>query len=86
MNPIHPFRPIDGIAVAVSPSLTGSKTAVRQGNTIIVSPAMWDLLKNAEGPDELAFLMNNITVVTLPHPLVTVYSHVLPFDLRPSNS
>lgn len=86
MTPTPPFRPIDGITVAVSPVLTGAKTAVRQGNTIIVSPAMWELLKNAEGPDDLAFLMNNITVVTLPLPPVTVYSHVLPPGLSPSTS
>lgn len=36
-----------GFSIKVSKNLEGSKKAVRQGSTIYVSPAMYDLMKHA---------------------------------------
>ena len=45
--------------------MVGLKKAIRQGDTIHVSPAMYDLISNAEG-DELGRLMGSIPLLTLP--------------------
>ena len=39
--------PVFGIAVEVSPLLQGQKRAVRNGDTLYVSDAMWRLMKDA---------------------------------------
>lgn len=62
-----PAGPINGYTVTVATSLAGSKRAVRRGATLFVSPAMWDMISTAEGPAELAFIMNHITIVDLPY-------------------
>lgn len=60
------MTPFDGIPIEVDRWLIGSKRAFRIGTgPIIVSPAMWDLIRNAEG-DELETLLRNIYVVQLP--------------------
>lgn len=56
-----------GLRVQVNQYLTGAKTAVRDGNVITVSPAMFDLMKHAS-PDELKHLLANIPCVNLTPP------------------
>lgn len=56
-----------GFNVTVSSALVGSKRAVRMGNTICVSPAMFDLIKHAN-EDELQRLLAAINVLTIPEP------------------
>ena len=56
-----------GLSVQVSQSLVGFKRAFRQGNTVYVSPAMFDLIKHAD-PDELRTLLEQIMVLTIPDP------------------
>ncbi|HUT88698.1 MAG TPA: hypothetical protein VMY37_04330 [Thermoguttaceae bacterium] len=63
---------MEGVSVQVSPWLEGMKKAVRFGETIYVSPAMWDLLSHAN-PAELEHLVANIPVLDLgdiPFPFV----------------
>lgn len=59
------MSPHTGLSVCVSKHLAGSKRGVRQGNTVYVSPAMYDLMKHAD-PDELKLLLEKIEVVTIP--------------------
>lgn len=56
---------LSGLAVQESVGLTGSKYAVQCGNTLLVSPAMWSLLRDAT-QDELGHLLANILVRQLP--------------------
>jgi hypothetical protein len=51
--------------VFVARDLTGSRRAIRQGKSIYVSPAMFDLMKHADA-DELKRLLEAIHVVTIP--------------------
>ena len=60
-----------GFGLAVSEHLRGSKRAVKSGDTIYVSPAMYDLIRHAEG-EELRRLLVSI-------PLLDVGE---PFDIR----
>lgn len=59
--------PVNGYTVTVRDSLAGAKNAVRYGDTLYVSPAMWELLRFAEGPEDLAFILKNIPVAVLPY-------------------
>lgn len=59
------LNPMFGLSVQVSQSLAGSKKAIRQGNTVYVSPAMHDLMKHAD-QDELRLLLEKIEMVTIP--------------------
>lgn len=63
------FFPVlcSGFNVEVSRHLVGSKKAIRQGNTIFVSPAMFDLMKHAT-QQELQFLLSKIEMFTIPDP------------------
>lgn len=55
-----------GIPIQVSQHMTGSKRALRFGNgPIILSPAMYELVRHAEG-DELARLLAAIPLLQLP--------------------
>jgi hypothetical protein len=56
---------LGGYWVRAEPYLAGSKRAVRQGRTIHVSPAMWDLMSHA-GPGELERLLASIPLVVIP--------------------
>ena len=54
-----PPLPLDAIPVRVDESLVGSKRAVRIGNgPIYLSPAMYELVKGAESPEELQRLLD----------------------------
>lgn len=55
----------DGFRIVVSSALTGGRSAIQQGRTIFVSPAMYDLMSHAE-PDELERLLRAIRVVEIP--------------------
>lgn len=57
--------PLAGLRVEVSGYLKGCKTAAIQGNTLIVSPAMFDLLSHAN-EKELQQLAESIKAVRLP--------------------
>jgi hypothetical protein len=63
-----------GFEVHVNPVLAGGKKAVRQGNRMYVSPAMYDLISHAEG-DELESLLKSIECVTIPE-MPSVYEYV----------
>lgn len=54
-----------GFKVVSNTNLAGSKQAVRQGDTIHVSPAMYDLISHVEG-DELKWLLGFISLLHLP--------------------
>lgn len=56
--------PIDGLSIVEDKRLVGSKTAYRQGDRLLVSPAMLELMQNADA-DELQHLVANIPVVGL---------------------
>jgi hypothetical protein len=76
-------RNLNGLSVEVSRHLVGSKKAFRQGNTIYVSPAMYDLIKHA-AEDELRTLLERIEVVTIPAP-PDFFSLPLPMVSQPPN-
>lgn len=58
-----------GIAVEVSQNMVGAKKAVMIGERkVVVSPAMFDLLKNAETQAELRLLLENIPMIRIPEP------------------
>jgi hypothetical protein len=59
--------PIAAQPVQVNQWLVGSKQAIDFGGVIHVSPAMFELLRHAEG-DELERLLQAIPVVTIPVP------------------
>jgi hypothetical protein len=59
--------PVSALPVRVNQWLVGSKQAVDFGGVIHVSPAMFELLRHAEG-DELERLLQAIPVVTIPVP------------------
>lgn len=76
------MTPLHGIAIQVSQQMTGSKKAVRFGDgPIILSPAMWELVKGAESEGELRRLLEAIPLVTMP-PMPSLYSP-LPMTTRP---
>jgi hypothetical protein len=60
------MSPLFGFEIRVADYLKGSKKAVRQGNTIFVSPAMWDLMKHASDQAELEHLLSKIELVEIP--------------------
>lgn len=55
-------RPLSSLELVVSESMRGSKRAVRVGNTIYVSPAMYDLIRHAD-QDELRRLLGQIPML-----------------------
>jgi hypothetical protein len=55
---------VRGIPVVVSKALTGAKQAVFTEGTLHVSPAMFELMRHAEG-DELEKLLANIPMVQI---------------------
>lgn len=59
------FSPLTGFYIQVSQALRGSKRAVRMGDTIFLSPAMYELAKAAEG-EELKRLLGQIPLLELP--------------------
>jgi hypothetical protein len=74
MNDDSPYPPaaggvsqVNGFTVTVRDSLAGAKFAYRYGQTLFVSPAMWELLRGAEGPEELTFVLNHIPVAVVPY-------------------
>ena len=54
-----------GFRVRVASALSGGSRAVRQGDVIYVSPAMYDLMSHADEA-ELERLLQAIRLVTLP--------------------
>lgn len=56
-----------GLKIAVSSVLAGGKRAVRMGDTVYVSPAMYDLIKSAD-EKELRLLLEKIEMITIPEP------------------
>ena len=67
MTPLVSPTPFDAIPVRVDKSLVGSKKAVRIGNgPIYLSPAMYELVKGAESPEELRRLLESIPLLQLP--------------------
>ncbi len=56
---------LTGLSVHVVSHMVGMKKAVRQGDRLYVSPAMWDLLSHAEGA-ELERLLAAIPCTEIP--------------------
>lgn len=56
---------LTGFPVAVCEWFKGSKNAVETGGTIYVSPAMWELMKDAT-PQELEHLLGKIGLIRIP--------------------
>lgn len=86
-KPISPrIGPVNGLFLTVADSLAGAKSARRYGDTLFVSPAMWELLHGAEGPTEFAFIMDHIPVVVVPYIPPGYFAPVYPpvFALRPT--
>lgn len=54
-----------GFKIQSNTNMVGAKKAIRQGDTIHVSPAMFDLISHAEG-DELKRLLGFIPLLHLP--------------------
>jgi hypothetical protein len=76
VNPPYFGPPIGAIEVRVDRCLAGSKVAFQFGNgPIYVSPAMWELMKNAN-ERELRVLLETIRIRKLP-PLPD-YTHACP--------
>lgn len=67
MTPLRNFTIADpaGFSVAVCSALAGSKKAILQGNTVYVSPAMYDLISHAS-EEELKRILGAIEVLELP--------------------
>ena len=61
-SPLKGF--IDGFRIQVSNHLQGSKRAIKMGNSICVSEAMWQLMKNAD-QCELQHLLSKIEVLDI---------------------
>lgn len=58
--------PPNAVEIQVSQAMAGSKQAIQFGDgPIIVSPAMHELMKNAD-PDELQRLLKSIPILHLP--------------------
>lgn len=67
-----PFR----LEIQVSPHLVGSKVAYQIGEgPILVSPAMFDLIKHAT-PEELETLLKTICVKKLPDFRLSPYQYI----------
>ena len=64
MSP-HLPSPLHGFRVAVSSALAGRKFAIKQGDTVYVSPAMYDLMSHADEA-ELERLLGAIRVIEIP--------------------
>jgi hypothetical protein len=60
--------PLHGFSIRVDPILAGCKRAVKQGNTFIVSPAMYALMDGATS-EELERLLGTIEFIDLGEPL-----------------
>ena len=58
------MNPYTGLAVRVAPWMVGAKVAVQKGATLFVSPAMWELVRHADG-DELQRLLSAISVFVM---------------------
>lgn len=58
-------REVVGLRVEVSQFLVGFKHGFCDGRTVLVSPAMWDLMRHAEG-DELERLLKAIPLKPMP--------------------
>ena len=77
-----PPAPIHGIPIQVDRHLIGSKKAVRIGNgPIVLSPAMYELVKGAESQEELRRLLEAIPLLQLPA-MPSLYGP-LPMTTRP---
>ena len=59
------ISPLYGFKIQSNIYMAGSKKAIRQGDTIHVSPAMYDLISHAEG-EELNRLLESIPLLNLP--------------------
>lgn len=57
--------PLHALPVAVSPLLAGSKWAVLWQGRLEVSPAMMDLIRRAETPEELERILGAIGLINL---------------------
>ena len=55
---------VGGLTIQVSEHLAGGKLGVKMGNTVFISPAMWNLMIHSEG-QELITLLSNIGLVIL---------------------
>lgn len=53
-----------GFEIRCSPTMAGQSKCVKLGGVIHVSPAQWDLLKNARG-DELKHLLENLPMLDM---------------------
>lgn len=74
--------PLDGFRVQVSEHMVGAKLAVRIGDTIHVSPAMWALMDGAS-PEELERLLAAIPLLAFPvRPSLAELSMSLPMVTR----
>lgn len=62
-----PLPSLFSLSIQESPVLAGGKRAVRMGNTLYVSPAMFDLMRHAN-PEELRRLMESIEMIDIPKP------------------
>lgn len=73
-----------GFEIVVSPTLAGSKLALRYSGSsrVYVSPAMFDLMKYAN-PQELETLLANIRVLSLPDPKLVFCGSLLSAPAMP---
>lgn len=58
------FDPLRSVPVQVAPHLVGQKSAVFDGNALHVSPAMYDLMKNAD-EEELQKICSKIGFIDI---------------------
>lgn len=84
--PSYGYGPLHGLEIKVSSYLAGCKHALQFGNgPVYVSPAMYDLIRNAD-EQELKLLLDTIHIrrmLALPDPLAPGY---LPMTTRPPTS
>lgn len=59
------MTPLDSFEIVVDQHMAGMKKAVKMGNKIVVSPAMYDLIKHAD-QKELEHLLKNIPLIDIP--------------------
>lgn len=57
---------LTSLNVCIASNLIGSKRAIQNGDTLYVSPAMWDLIEHANDDGELETLLAAIPVVQMP--------------------
>lgn len=60
-----PSHPLSGYRVVVSRHLAGSRRAVASGDTLYVSPAMYELIVNAD-ESELRLILENLVAIQIP--------------------